>query len=116
MPKLIDVHTHVQFAAYEDKDAVIWRALAEDIWMVNVGTQADTSRAAVALARRYEEGVYAAIGLHPIHTTESYHDEKELGVGGAAKVSTNRGERFDPDLYLELGQDPKVVAIGECGL
>ena len=46
-PRLIDVHTHVQFAAYENEiDDVIERALSDNIWLVNVGTQRDTSEAA----------------------------------------------------------------------
>lgn len=117
MPKLIDVHTHVQFAAYEsDYKDVIQRAINKDIWMVNVGTQRDTSKSAVELANEYQEGVYAAIGLHPIHTTKSHHDLKELGGGETAKEFVSRGEEFDPEYYLELGKDKKVVAIGECGL
>jgi len=115
MPKYIDIHSHVNFKAFdEDKDEVIKRALANDTWVINVGTQADTSRKAVEMANQYEEGVYAIIGLHPIHTGASYHDEKELGEGG--KEFTSRGEIFDKNSYRELLKDPKVVAIGECGL
>jgi len=117
MPRLIDVHTHVQFAAYDsDTREVIDRALEEGTWIVNVGTQRDTSEAAVKLAEEYKEGVYATVGLHPIHTTESYHDEKELGGGEAAKSFTSRGEEFDGDSYRKLAEHEKVVAIGECGL
>src|SRR3989344_7133362 len=117
MPKLVDVHSHVQFAAYGGEgDAVIKRALDENIWIVNVGTQKDTSWAGVVMAEGYKEGVYAAIGLHPIHTTQSYHDVQELGGGEAAKAFTSKGEEFDFDFYKELGQNKKVVAVGECGL
>lgn len=115
MPKYIDIHSHVNFKAFdEDRDAVIKRALENDTWVINVGTQVDTSRDAVELANKYSEGVYAIIGLHPIHTGASYHDEKELGEGG--KEFTSRGESFDKDAYRELLKDKKVVAIGECGL
>jgi len=70
-----DVHTHTQFAAFaDDTDAVIQRALEAGVWMVNVGTQRDTSEAAIKIARRYKEGVYATVGLHPVHTAQSYHD------------------------------------------
>src|SRR3990167_6037818 len=117
MPKLVDVHSHVQFAAYGgDGDAVIKRALDENIWIVNVGTQKDTSWAGVVMAEGYKEGVYAAIGLHPIHTTKSYHDTKELGGGDVAAAFTSKGEKFDFDFYKELGKNKKVVAVGECGL
>src|SRR3989344_9570606 len=111
-PKLIDVHTHVQFAAYDsDMDEVIKRSLDSGTWLVNVGTQQDTSAKAVQVANSYKEGVYAAIGLHPIHTEKSYHDTKELGEGVAAKDFTSRGEVFDYDFYKKLGADPKVLAI-----
>lgn len=117
MPRLIDVHTHTHFAVYGDEtDSIIKKSLDEGIWIVNVGTQFDTSKLAVDLAEKYEEGVYATIGLHPIHTTKSYHDEKELGGGEAAKAFTSRGEEFDKNAYLELAKNKKVVAIGECGL
>ncbi len=118
-PQLFDVHTHTQFAAYaEDKDAVIRRALDVGVWIVNVGTQRDTSEAAVETAHRYAEGIYAAVGLHPVHTEKSYHDKQELGITNQESGTgfTSRGEEFDFEYYKKLAQDPKVVAIGECGL
>lgn len=117
MPRFIDVHTHTQFAAYDGEvEEVVRRALDNGVWVVNVGTQYDTSQAAVELAEQYGEGVYATVGLHPIHTAESYHDEKELGGSEAARSFTSRGEEFDAEVYRELARRQKVVAIGECGL
>jgi TatD DNase family protein len=117
MPRFFDVHTHAHFAAFEDDyKETIQRALDSDIWLVNVGTQKDTSAKAVEVANNYKEGVYAAIGLHPIHTEKSFHDVSELGADDKAKAFTSRGEVFDHDYYLRLGRDEKVVAIGECGL
>ncbi len=114
-PKYIDIHCHTNFQAFaDDRDAVIRRALENETWLINAGTQYDTSKMAVEIARGYPEGVYATVALHPIHTGKSYHDEKELGAGG--KEFTSRGETFDPERYLELAKDPKTVAIGECGL
>lgn len=120
--KLFDVHTHIQFAAFkDDTDIVVRRALDAGVWMVNVGTQKDTSASAIALAEKYPEGVYATVGLHPIHTEKSYHDEKELGVSDkqqeiSDKGFVSRGEEFDYEYYKKLASHPKVVAIGECGL
>ena len=114
-PKFVDIHSHVQFAAYdEDRDAVIERSLGSETWMINVGTQRDTSENAITLAEKYPEGVYATVGLHPIHTDKSYHDTKEFG--GEGEAFTSRGETFDSVLYEKLARHPKVVAIGECGL
>lgn len=111
-----DAHTHVQFSGYDaDREEVMRRALAAGVRMVNVGTQRDTSAAAVALTEKYD-GVYAAIGLHPVHTSKSFHDSQELGGGDVAKAFTSRGEIFDPEYYRALARHPKVIAIGECGL
>ncbi len=111
----IDTHTHVNLAAFRDDfDAVIRRALENDVWMVNVGTQYSTGARAVELADRYPEGVYATVGLHPIHTSASFHDTDELGEDGTA--FTSRGEVFDIEAYRKLATHPKVLAIGECGL
>jgi TatD DNase family protein len=74
----------------------------------------DTSLMAVEMAHQYEAGVYAIVGLHPIHTGASFHDSKELGEGG--KEFTSRGEIFDRESYRKLLRDKKVVAMGECGL
>jgi TatD DNase family protein len=114
-PKYIDIHAHVNFHAFnEDRAEVVARALKNDTWMINVGTQYDTSRSAVELADKYDEGVYAIVGLHPIHTGVSYHDSQELGQGGEG--FTSRGEVFDKEKYREFFKNKKIVGIGECGL
>lgn len=112
--KYIDTHAHLNFAAYdEDRDAVIQRAKDAGVAMINVGTQYDTAKFAVELAQQ-NDNCYAIIGLHPIHTDKSYHDEKELGTGN--KEFTSRGEAFDLDAYRELAATGTVVGVGECGL
>ncbi len=112
--KYFDAHTHVNFVAYkDDRDEVIQRALEQGVGMNVVGTQIDTSREAVALAEAHSH-IWATIGLHPVHTAKSYHDEKELGEGG--KEFTSRGEQFDAVAYEALGKSERVIAIGECGL
>ncbi len=115
MPKYIDIHAHTNFKAFEeDRDAVIKRALDNDTFVINIGTQYDTSKKAVEMTNEYSEGVYATIGLHPIHTDASYHDVEELGEEGKEFVS--RGEIFDKDKYKTLTKLGKVVGVGECGL
>ena len=92
---IFDSHTHIQFPEFDaDRDAVIKRALEAGIWMVNVGTNVESSKKAVELARQYKEGVYASVGIQP-------HDA-DAG--------------FDFDEMAKLAEDEKVVGIGETGL
>lgn len=111
----IDIHSHLNFAAFDDdREEVLRRARDAGVAVINVGTQKDTSEKAIELAEKYDRGVFAAVGLHPIHTDKSFHDADELGEGG--KEFTSRGEEFDYDFYKKCALHPKVVAIGECGL
>lgn len=106
---MIDTHCHIQFNAYKnDADEVIKRCAEKDLVMNAVGTQKDTSAAAVALAEKYPF-IYASIGLHPIHLFSTHIDEEESKF-------LSREEEFDYKYYKKLGQSPKVIAIGECGL
>jgi TatD DNase family protein len=119
--KYFDAHTHVNFAAYGDEaDAVVLRAKEAEVGMNVVGTQYDTSKAAVELAEKHDN-VWATIGLHPIHTSKSYHDTKELGPSFAEASEgkegfVSRGEIFDIAAYEALAESDRVIAIGECGL
>jgi len=114
LPKFFDIHSHPNFAAFDgDRDETIKRSLESGVFVNVVGTQKDTSKSALELAEKYE-GVYATVGLHPIHTGKSFHDKDEIGEGG--QEFTSRGESFDYDYYKKLAIHPKVVAIGECGL
>lgn len=111
--KYVDNHAHLNFAAFnDDLDEVVQRAKDAGVIVINVGTQKDTSKRAVEIAERYDN-CYAIIGLHPVHTSRSHHDEKEIGEGG--QEFTSRGEAFDHNYYKELVKHPKVVGIGECG-
>ena len=114
-PFLFDTHAHAQFAAYKEEAAeVLRRSLGEGVLVNIVGTQIDTSKSAVALAESCAEGVYATVGLHPIHLTPIWHDPQELGGGTGGFKS--REEGFDFAVYRTLAQSKKVVAIGEMGL
>ena len=113
--KYIDTHTHLNFHIYEnDLGEVVERTKKNEITVFNVGTQRDTSKKAVELAEQYEH-FYAIVGLHPIHTSASYHDHDELGEEG--ETFSSHGEIFDKDFYRKLiSSSKKVIGIGECGL
>ncbi len=107
---LIDTHSHVNFNNFrEDADEVIQRALEEDTWLINVGADYKTSRRALDYANKYEHGVYAAVGLHPMHifSFNAKSDDYDF---------TTRGEEYNHDAYEKLAKFEKVVAIGEIGL
>lgn len=107
---LIDTHAHLNLNAFkDDADKVIQRALNDNIWMINVGADLKSSRRALDYANKYERGVYAAVGLHPMHLFkfDAKTDDYDF---------TTRGEEFNYDVYEQLAKFPKVVAIGEVGL
>ncbi|MFA5878330.1 MAG: TatD family hydrolase [Candidatus Staskawiczbacteria bacterium] len=111
---LIDSHAHLNFNAYgKDLEDVISRTLKEGVWSLNVGSKYETSQKAIEIAERYEEGVYAVIGLHPIHATPGLMKIKTDVEEGNFKTE---GEDFNFDRYEELAKSKKVVAIGEIGL
>lgn len=127
----VDTHGHVSFHAFkDDADAVLQRALKNNTWVIMPGTQFSTSQKAVEMAERYPAGVYAAIGLHPIHLGEQRKvDILELQSELPAPLETARlgraqflagfetkAEEFEYEKYKALGKSKKVVAIGELGL
>lgn len=116
-PHLVDVHTHVNFNAFrEDGHDVVRRTLDYGVWMILVGSQIDTSHRGVEYARQYGQGVYAAVGLHPIHLIEMEVDRDEMNAADGVPGFRTRKEEFDYDAYRALAEDVKTVAIGECGL
>ena len=110
----VDTHAHLNFNAYkDDAEEVIKRILANNIWIINIGTNYETSKKAVEIAYRYEKGVYTAIGLHPIHLETGLvkikNDKEEIEV-------ETKEEKFDYKKYKNLAKSEKVVAVGEIGL
>jgi len=105
-----DTHAHINFKYFKDDgDEVIQRSLADDVWMINVGADYKTSKRALDYANKYEKGIYAAVGLHPMHV-ESFRAKSE------EYDFQTRGEVFNYDIYEKLAKFEKVVAIGEVGL
>jgi TatD DNase family protein len=109
----VDTHSHLSFKAYDsDREEVIKRTQKEDVVCIDVGTKYETSKNAVELAEKYD-GIYAAIGMHPIHIKTDLLKLKMDKEEGAFKPL---GEEFDKTKYAELAKSQKVVAIGEIGL
>lgn len=106
---MFDTHCHVQFNGFKNDADEVMKKCGEQGMILNlVGTQKDTSRAGVEMAQKYPFA-YASIGLHPVHLFSTHIDEEESSF-------ISREEEFDYEYYKKLGQNPKVIAVGECGL
>ena len=95
--RLFDTHAHYDDPRFdEDRDAVLSALPGEGVaYVTNVGTDLETSRATLALTRRYPH-VYGAVGYHP-------HEAKSLTDEGLDEV-------------IRMLSEPKIVALGEIGL
>jgi len=94
---LIDIHAHLNFPEYEGyRGEVIKRIREAEIGVINVGTDLKTSREVIKLAEE-NDNLWATVGIHP------------HGCQGDT-LTVDWGE------LDKLARQPKVVAIGECGL
>ncbi len=95
MFKFIDIHSHLNLPEFkEDSDVVIAKLKALDMATIVIGVDKETSEEAVKIAEG-RSNMFVGIGLHP---------------------TDNHKEEFDVEFYRALASNPKVVAIGECGL
>lgn len=113
---LIDTHAHLNFAVYQrDRDRVIKYSQKENVWMVNVGTNYQTSKIAVEISKKYKNGVFVSVGLHPINfdtgLLKMRRDKTELNNDFIFE------REFEFKKYEELVEngEGRVVAIGEIG-
>ncbi|MBT6788324.1 MAG: TatD family hydrolase [Verrucomicrobia bacterium] len=97
MPEFYDTHAHLDFPDFrEEVEEVVQRAADAGISrIVTIGTELESSRRAIDLAKRFD-GVFAAVGWHPNDCLSAPDDV--------------RGE------LESLAKAPKVVAIGEIGI
>lgn len=112
----IDTHCHLNFKDFKDdyKD-VAARALSNQIEMIVVGSEIKTSSRSVSLSKEFKQGVYSAIGLHPIHLQDVLI--KNDNENGKYEFRSKK-EEYREDDYLNLVKSggKKIVAIGEIGL
>ena len=101
--KYIDIHSHLGFEDYgADRAEVIKRMQEAQVGTITVGADLPSSIEAVKVATQ-NENVWACIGQHPTHNMT----ETEMNHGSFG---------FNEADYEELIKNPKVVAVGECGL
>src|ERR1700733_1166452 len=90
-----DIHSHLNFPDLEnDLDAVLARTTESETGTIVVGTDFESSKKAVELAGKHAN-IWACIGVHPVD---------------------DPNKNFEAEKFEELVKNPKVVAIGECGL
>lgn len=94
--EFVDTHCHIHASEYDfDQELVLESAKRAGVTkLICVGTSENDSKEAVEFASKHQN-VWASVGLHP-------HDAK-LGDEAFSKLG-------------KLVKQPKVVAIGECGL
>lgn len=94
--KFIDTHVHLNNGRFTDVEAVISRALENNVThMINIGSDVRSSAKAIEQAKSFKM-LYSAVGFHP-------HNAKNI---------------IDED-YLKLTkwlENDKVLAVGEIGL
>ena len=95
----VDTHCHIHFPDYElDPEQVIKDAQKDGVTqLLCVGCTLLDSKLAIEMAKRHDN-IWATIGLHP-------HE-------GAVYVN----DHIALQQFHELASQPKVVAVGECGL
>jgi TatD DNase family protein len=93
----IDTHCHLDFPDFDsDRDEVIGRARDGGVGkIINIGCDLERAKKSLEIANKHDF-VFSSIGLHP--------QEAEKG-----------DDKFFSEME-KLLQEPKVVAIGECGL
>ncbi|MEK7482443.1 MAG: TatD family hydrolase [Patescibacteria group bacterium] len=114
---LFDTHSHLNFRAFDsDRDEVAQKCLDNNVWLINVGSNYATSKMAVEMAGKYQNGVWAAVGLHPINIMKNEKRKMENDNVKCKKDEDDLEEIFNYERYKNLAKSGKVVAIGEIGL
>jgi TatD DNase family protein len=91
----VDTHCHLFLMGVEPAVAVETARASGVERMICVGVDVETSRRSLEIADSIE-GVFATAGMHP-------HDAQSFDAEASARIE-------------ELVHDPRVVAVGECGL
>lgn len=91
----IDIHSHLDFSDYQkDFDEVLDRMKLAKVATITIGTDLESSKRALKIAEE-NENVWACIGVHP---------------------ADNHKEVWNEEEFAALVENPRTVAIGECGL
>ncbi len=94
--ELVDSHCHIDFEPLGDNiDSVLSNAKENQIaYMLCVSVNLTDFRRVLSLAHEHDH-IFASVGIHPNETP---------------------GETVDVQNLVELGNDPRIIAVGETGL
>ncbi len=113
---IFDTHSHYTSSAFDADRIALLESLPSKgvVGVCEQATSTADAQATLDLAHQFP-WIYAAIGIHP----ESLTPADKCGDYGASPTITKYGGDWQAelnDLCKLMGDDPKVVAIGECGL
>ena len=92
---LVDSHAHLEDEKFnDDREEIIKKCQQELTFLINVGSNIDTSKKSIELSKKYDF-IYASVGIHPQYSQDEIN-----------KIN----------MIEELAKNKKVVAIGEIGL
>jgi TatD DNase family protein len=117
----IDTHAHLWFEDYKyDLDEVIKRANENGVDKFIVpGTDIESSRKAIELAKKYPGVVYTAVGVHPeeLIGSENSYEETPPAFGVPTRPLAGSPVEESPLVQLQelLGGSDLIKAIGEIG-
>lgn len=90
---MFDSHAHLNFKDFQENyREIIKDCFDKNIKVINVGANLESSKRAIEIANEYKKDIYAAVGIHPLHTEEN-----------TLKIR-------------EMVENEKIIAIGEIGL
>lgn len=90
-----DIHSHIYFSDYdEDREVEIEKMKKAKIATISIGTSLESSKACIKLSEE-NDNIFASVGEHPCDVISRSTFDREI---------------------IQLAQNKKVVAIGECGL
>ncbi len=96
IPYLVDTHTHIDLPEFDDIETVVKNATENSVKKIIIpSVDVNSFEKVIEISNKFD-GVFCALGIHP------------------SEAQKAKDEDFDK--IIQLAENKKVVAIGECGL
>lgn len=97
MKKYVDTHCHLDSNQYINQREKLLEEIEREMeFVVNIGYDLKSSMESIKIANNYKN-IYAVVGIHPTEIEDEWTENFEKSI-------------------IDMGQEKKVVAIGEIGL